>query len=139
VKEGSFKGGYRINVKDQMEVRMGKIWSEGSKVRAVMLGGSQIGRLGAEVGQKGKEAVEVEGWVKVKGRLDREEMERVVEKVLEVGKMADKVIVGGPVQGEPNLETCESDISPKPYSRLTIPPPLPPLHICLRTRQYNSM
>jgi hypothetical protein len=27
------------------------------------------------------------------------------------------------VQGEPNLETCESDISPKPYSRLTIPPP----------------
>ncbi len=96
VKEGSFKGGYRMNVKEQMEMRMGKIWSEGSKVRAAMVGGSQIGRLGAEVGQKGKEAVEVEGWVKVKGRLDREEMERVVEKVLEVGKMADKVIVGGP-------------------------------------------
>ncbi len=85
-----------MNMKEQMEVRMGKIWSEGGKVRAVMVGGSQIGRLGAEVGQKGKEAVEVEGWVKVKGRLDREEMERVVEKVLEVGKMADKVIVGGP-------------------------------------------
>jgi hypothetical protein len=30
---------------------------------------------------------------------------------------------GGNVQGEPNLETCENDISPKPYSRLTIPPP----------------
>jgi len=28
------------------------------------------------------------------------------------------------VQGEPNFETCESDNSPKPYSRLTIPPPL---------------
>jgi hypothetical protein len=27
------------------------------------------------------------------------------------------------VQCKPNLETCESDISPKPYSRLTIPPP----------------
>ncbi len=93
-KEGSFKGGYRMNVKEQMEVRMGKIWSEGGKVRAVMAGGSQIGRLGAEVEQKGKEAVEVEGWVKVRGRLDREEMERVVEKVLETGKMADKVIVG---------------------------------------------
>jgi hypothetical protein len=95
VKEGSFKGGYRMNVKEQMEVRMGKIWNEGSKVRAVMVGGSQLGRLGAEVGQKGKEAVEVEGWVKIKGRLDREEMERVVEQVVEVGKMADKVIVGG--------------------------------------------
>jgi hypothetical protein len=94
VKEGSFKGGYRMNVKEQMEVRMGKIWSEGGKVRAVMVGGSQIGRLDAEVEQKGKEAVEVEGWLKVRGRLDREEMERVVE--LETGKMADKVIVGGP-------------------------------------------
>jgi hypothetical protein len=29
---------------------MGKIWNEGSKVRAVMVGGSQIVRLGAEVG-----------------------------------------------------------------------------------------
>ncbi len=96
VKEGSFKGGYRMNVKEQMEERMGKIWSEGGRVKAVMVGGSQIGRLGTEVEQKGKEAVEVEGWVKVKGRLDREEMERVVEKVLETGKMADKVIVGGP-------------------------------------------
>jgi hypothetical protein len=96
VKEGSFKGSYRMNVKEQMEVRMGKIWSEGSKVRAVVVGGSQMGRLGVEVGQKGKDAVEVEGWVKVKGRLDREEMERVVEQVVEMGKMADKVIIGGP-------------------------------------------
>ena len=31
---------------------------------------------------------------------------------------------GDSVQGEPNLETRENDISPKPYSRLTIPPPL---------------
>ena len=30
---------------------------------------------------------------------------------------------GDSVQGEPNLETCENYISPKPYSRLTIPPP----------------
>ncbi len=30
---------------------------------------------------------------------------------------------GDSVQGEPNLETCENHISPKPYSRLTIPPP----------------
>ncbi len=51
--------------------------------------------------QKGKEAVEVEGWVKVRGRLDREEMERVVEKVLETGKMADKVILVG--RGTPCL------------------------------------
>jgi hypothetical protein len=78
-----------------MEVRMGKIWNEGSKVRAVMVAGSQIGRLGAEVGQKGKEAVEVEGWVNIKDRLDRVEMERVVDQVVEMGKMADKVIVGG--------------------------------------------
>jgi hypothetical protein len=33
---------------------MGKIWSEGSRVRAVMVGGSQIGRMAEEMGQKGK-------------------------------------------------------------------------------------
>ncbi len=38
----------------------------------------------------------MEGCVKVKGKLDRVEMERVVEQVVEMGKMADKVIVGGP-------------------------------------------
>ncbi len=42
------------------------------------------------------------------------------------------------VQGEPNFETCESDNSPKPYSRLTIPPPPPISHICLWTRQYKT-
>jgi hypothetical protein len=34
--------------------------------------------------------------------------------------------IGYTVQGEPNLESCESDISLKTYSRLTIPPPPPP-------------
>jgi len=96
VKEGSFRGGYRMNLKEQMEARMGKIWSEGSRVRAVMVGGSQIGRMAEEMGQKGKDAVEVEGWVKVNGRLDRTEMESVVERVVELGKIADKVIIGGP-------------------------------------------
>jgi hypothetical protein len=41
----------------------------------------------------------VDQYLKFKNRcslLDREEMERVVEQVVEVGKMADKVIVGGP-------------------------------------------
>jgi hypothetical protein len=89
-------GGYRMNLKDQMEGRMGKIWGEGSKVRAIVVVGSQMGRLAEEVGVKGKEAVEVEGWVKVNGRLDREEMERVLAKVVETGKMADKVIISGP-------------------------------------------
>ena len=31
VKEGSFKGSYRMNVKEQMEVRMGKIWNKINK------------------------------------------------------------------------------------------------------------
>ncbi len=39
MKEGSFSRGYRMNLKDQMEGRMGKIWSEGSKMRAIVVGG----------------------------------------------------------------------------------------------------
>jgi hypothetical protein len=61
-----------------------------------MVGGSQIGRMAEEMGQKGKDAVEVEGWVKVNGSLDRTEMESVVERVVELGKISDKVIIGGP-------------------------------------------
>ncbi len=85
MKEGSFRGGFRINLKKQMEARMGKIWSEGSCVRAVMDGGNQIGRIAEELGQKGKDAVEVEGWVKISGRLDRKEMDSVEKSV---GKIA---------------------------------------------------
>jgi hypothetical protein len=45
-----------------------------------MVGGSQIGRMAEEMGQKGKDAVEMEGWVKVNGRLDRTEMESAQKK-----------------------------------------------------------
>jgi len=41
---------------------MGKIWSEGSRVRAVMVGGSQIGRMAEELGQKGKREGSGGGW-----------------------------------------------------------------------------
>jgi hypothetical protein len=34
--------------------------------------------------------------VKISGRLDRKEMESVLEKVVEMGKIPDKVIIDGP-------------------------------------------
>ena len=96
MREGSFKGSYRLNLKEQMEGRMGRIWGEGSKVKVVMLGGSQIGRICEELVNKGREAVEVEGWVKVNGRFDRNEMERVLDELEVRGSGVDKVVLGGP-------------------------------------------
>jgi len=40
--------------------------------------------------------VESKGWVKVKGHMGKEEVDRVVKEVKKVGSWVDKVVVGGP-------------------------------------------
>jgi len=40
--------------------------------------------------------VESKGWVKVKGHIRKEEVDRVVKEVKKVGSWVDKVVVGGP-------------------------------------------
>jgi len=42
------------------------------------------------------EVVESKGWVKVKGNIRKEEVDRVVKEVKRVGSWVDKVVVGGP-------------------------------------------
>ena len=78
VREGTYRGNYLFNIKEQMEQRAEGDGSLGEKVRVLTVGGSQMGKIGKELGRKGREVVESSEWVKVKGRLDREEVQRIL-------------------------------------------------------------
>jgi hypothetical protein len=96
VREGSFKGNYVFNLKEQMGKRMGAMASDGGKVRVAMVGGSQMGRLAKEMEKKGKDVLEGVQWVKVSGRLDKEAVGGVFQEVMKMGKKPEKIVVGGP-------------------------------------------
>jgi hypothetical protein len=96
VREGTFRGSYVLNLKEQMECRMEDVLTEGERVRVLLVGGSQMGRLGREMERKGGEAVEVCGWVKVRGHLDEDEGVRGLGEGHGMVEGIDKVVIGGP-------------------------------------------
>ncbi len=58
VREGSFRGSYVLNIKEQMEQRAVRAEREGWRVNVLMVGGSQVGRIGREMEKKGGVAME---------------------------------------------------------------------------------
>jgi hypothetical protein len=96
VREGSFKGSYVLNVKEQMEGRALREGKEGKKVSMLMIGGSQMGRIGKVLREKGEAAVEKVEFVEVKGVLDGMELKRVLDEVGMREEHPDKIVVGGP-------------------------------------------
>jgi hypothetical protein len=71
VKEGTYKGNYRFNLKGQMEKRsMEDAEKEKTdKVSVVFVGGSQMGRLKDEIERMGEKSVVVEKMVRVQGAV----------------------------------------------------------------------
>jgi hypothetical protein len=63
VREGSFKGSYVLNVKEQMEGRALREGKEGKKVSVLVVGGSQMGRIGQVMLEKGGGGCRGEGGV----------------------------------------------------------------------------
>jgi hypothetical protein len=68
----------------------------GSKVRILMVGGSQIGKVGKEMGVRGDEVVESVDWMRIKGRLDKAEVKRVLRDLGTVQNAPDRIVMGGP-------------------------------------------
>ncbi len=97
VREGSYKGSYVLNVKEQMEGWAQREGKEGKKVYVLMIGGSQMGRIGRVLLEKGEAAVEKVEFVEVKGVLDGMELKRVLDEVgMREEEHPDKIVVGGP-------------------------------------------
>jgi hypothetical protein len=53
VREGSFRGSYILNVREQMEGRAERAEQEGRKISVLLVGGSQLGRVGKAMVEKG--------------------------------------------------------------------------------------
>jgi hypothetical protein len=96
VREGSFRGSYVLNVKEQMEGRAQREGKEGRKVSVLIIGGSQMGRVGQVLKEKGEAAMEGVDFLEVKGALDDEELGRVLEELGRREEHPDKIVVGGP-------------------------------------------
>jgi hypothetical protein len=81
VRAGSFKGNYKFNLKQQME--MGEfVERKGRKlenVTVVMIGESQMGRLARELDRR--PGVDVVGMVRVKGRMDDKKVENALDEL----------------------------------------------------------
>jgi hypothetical protein len=96
VRAGSFKGNYKFNVKQQMEMRE-FVERKGKKledVTVVMMGGSQMGQLARELDSR--QGVDVVGMVRVKGRVDDKAVEIALNELAGLGIQPEKVLIGGP-------------------------------------------
>jgi hypothetical protein len=97
VREGSFKGKYQFNLKEQMARRaLWGEWRDHRVVRIVVVGGSQLGRIKDELKKLGGEKVEIVGMVRIPGELDEGKVQIALDELAGMDGMVDKVIVGGP-------------------------------------------
>jgi hypothetical protein len=96
VREGGYKGNYVLNVKEQLRVRTLREEEEDRKLRVLLLGSSQLNRMGNEMLRRKKEKIEIVGRVRIEGvEMDRN-MESAKRMVRDNEDGIDVVLVGGP-------------------------------------------
>jgi hypothetical protein len=79
-----------------MRRRVRKTVEGGYKVRVVTIGASEVGRLRQEVIRRGEGKIVMEEHVRVRGKLDRKEGERVEEEMEKLDISPDIILIGGP-------------------------------------------
>jgi hypothetical protein len=103
-REGRFRGSYRFNLKEQMEQKA-KLATQGQQtmvnrdpVRLLLIGGSQMGRIGAEISKVQKEngRVRVEDHIKTFGMIKVNEITSALRELKSGGKEFESVILSGP-------------------------------------------
>jgi hypothetical protein len=96
VKDGLFRGNYLLNLKEQLRMRC--ICENGvdKRVQVLLVGASQIRRIGAELTRMHGDRVRVVGVVKMSDEHMEEQHVEILEEVAEVKEDVDVVIVGGP-------------------------------------------
>ena len=96
VKEGSYTGGVVKNVKEQLS-RRAQIEEKGStKKYVVVIGASEMGRIGDEIDEIGGEVVSTWKSYTIKGEWTGEKVEEIKRAVSRCEIDPDVIIVGGP-------------------------------------------
>jgi hypothetical protein len=98
VREGRYRGNYKFNLKEQMEQKAkAEIVKEDSgKVRVLLVGGSQLGRIGKEVEKVAKGKIEVGALVKTYGMVETTETMPTLRELVRKGEQFDAVVISGP-------------------------------------------
>ncbi len=97
VRAGTFKGNYRMNLREQMRMRSLRENTDDKRMRVLLVGASQMGRIGAEMCRRHGEKLRIVGRVQmpkehtVEGHMD------VIEEVTRKKEQVDIVLVGGPM------------------------------------------
>jgi hypothetical protein len=96
VRMGSFRGNYMLNLKEQMKMRCLRENGDDRRLRVLLVGASQVGRIGAEMGKIQSEKVRIVGQVRMGDEHTEEKHEEIVEGVRRKMDEVDVVVVGGP-------------------------------------------
>jgi hypothetical protein len=96
VKGGSFRGNYLLNLKEQLRMRCMRESGVDRRVRVLLVGASQIGRIGAELTRVHGDRVSVVSVLKLRDEHTVERHAELLEEIAELKDEVDVVVVGGP-------------------------------------------
>jgi hypothetical protein len=96
VRAGSFRGNYMLNLKEQMRMRCLRESGVDRRLRVLMVGASQMGRVGDELQRMHGEKVRLVGRMRMCEEHTADHHMEVLEEVALRRDEVDVVIVGGP-------------------------------------------
>jgi hypothetical protein len=96
VRVGAFNGNYVLNLKDQLRMRCMRESGVDKRLKLVLVGASQMGRMGQEMASVHGDEVVVVGRVKMSDEHTDKQHSEMIEEVLRMKEEVDVVVVGGP-------------------------------------------
>jgi hypothetical protein len=93
VRAGSFKGNYVLNLKEQLRVRCLRESGVDKRMKLVLVGASQMGRMGQEMVNAHGDKVVVVGRVKMSEEHTEKQHAEMVEEILRMKDEVDVVVI----------------------------------------------
>jgi hypothetical protein len=96
VRNGTFKGNYMLNLKEQMRMRWMRQRGVDKRLRVLLVGASQIKRIGAEMVRMHGDRMRLVGCVRWEDEHTVEGHTEILDEVMNMKDEVDVVVVGGP-------------------------------------------
>ncbi len=120
VRVGAFKGNYVLNLKDQLRLRCMRESGVDKRLKVVLVGASQMGRMGQEMVRVHGDKVVVVGRVKMSDEHTDKQHAEMIEEVVGMKEEVDVVVVGGPANSlVKHGKECERGFGGERHDRVT--------------------
>ncbi len=96
VRTGTFKGNYVLNLKDQLRMRCMRESEVDKRLKVMIVGASQMGRMGKEMASAHGDKVVLVGRVRMSDEHTDKQHAEMAEEVVRMKEEVDVVVVGGP-------------------------------------------